>query len=112
MLAADIGRSGALLVGLFWGLWLLPLGYLVVRSGALPKVVGVLLIIGGVSYLTVHFVSVLAPDLADAISYLLVGDIGELVFVVWLLVKGVQLPSAEGAGLNSRSTSSSGAPAA
>ena len=111
MLAADMARSGALLVGLFWGLWLLPLGYLVVRSGTFPRVLGVLLIIGGISYLTVHFVSVLAPDLAGAASYLLVGDIGELVFVVWLLVKGASLPVAE-AGPSSRSTSSTAAPPA
>jgi hypothetical protein len=96
MLAVDMWRSGALLVGLFWGLWLLPLGYLVFRSGAFPRIVGALLIIGGVSYLIVHFVSVLAPDLAGAVSYLLVGDIGELVFVVWLLAKGIQLPPTEG----------------
>ncbi|HYK94462.1 MAG TPA: DUF4386 domain-containing protein [Candidatus Dormibacteraeota bacterium] len=104
MLAADLWRNGALLVGLFWGLWLLPLGYLVFRSGTFPKVVGALLILGGGSYLTVHFVSVLAPSLAGTVSYLLVGDIGELVFVVWLLVKGGRLPPSETAGPSAQST--------
>ena len=93
VLAFGIARSGALLVGLFWGLWLLPLGYLVARSGTFPRILGVLLIVGGLSYLTVHFVSVLAPSLASVASYLLVGDIGELVFVVWLLLRGMRVPS-------------------
>jgi hypothetical protein len=95
MLAFGMARSGALLVGLFWGLWLLPLGYLVVKSGAFPRILGILLIVGGMSYLTVHFVSVLAPNLAGPASYLLLGDIGELVFVGWLLLKGIQTPVAE-----------------
>lgn len=96
MVVTHLAGSGALLVGLFWGLWLLPLGYLVIKSGVLPGIVGVLLIVGGISYLTLHFVSVLAPNLAGAASYLLLGDIGEVVFVVWLIVKGVRVPLAEG----------------
>ena len=98
LLVADMQRSGSLLVGLFWGLWLLPLGYLVMKSGSFPRVLGMLLVVGCVSYLAVHFVSVLAPDLASAVSILLVGDIGELFFVVWLIVKGVRVPGAEAAG--------------
>lgn len=97
LLAADMQRSGSLLVGLFWGVWLLPLGYLVMKSGSFPKVLGMLLVVGGVSYLAVHFVSVLAPDLASAASILLVGDIGELFFVVWLIVKGARVPATEAA---------------
>ena len=95
MLLVDLHRSGALLAGVFWGVWLLPLGYLVTKSSALPGVLGVLLIVGGVSYLMVHFVSVLAPELASTASYLLVLDIGELFFVTWLIVKGVRVPAVD-----------------
>src|SRR5437773_1062852 len=45
-----IGDNGPV-SAVFFGLWLLPLGYLVIRSGYFPKILGILLVIGGVSYL-------------------------------------------------------------
>jgi hypothetical protein len=47
MLFLDMRRSGILVAQVFWGLWLIPLGFLVFRSGFLPKVLGTLLVIGG-----------------------------------------------------------------
>lgn len=47
MLLLDMRRSGVLVAQIFWGLWLLPLGFLVFRSGFLPKLLGILLAIGG-----------------------------------------------------------------
>jgi hypothetical protein len=43
-------HNGYLIASLFFGLWLLPLGYLVIKSGYFPKPLGVLLIIGGIAY--------------------------------------------------------------
>ena len=47
----------------FWGLWLFPLGLLAIRSGFVPRVVGVLLIIAGSAYLAVTFAAVASPGL-------------------------------------------------
>lgn len=91
MLFSDLQGKGLLVDELFWGLWLLPLGYLVVKSGWFPRLVGVLLIVGGFAWLAQLFVSVLAPDLRGVASALTAGAIGELVFIVWLLVKGVEV---------------------
>jgi hypothetical protein len=92
MLFADMQRNGLVIDEMFWGLWLLPLGYLVIKSGYFPKVLGALLIVGCFSWLAVLFVRVLAPDLARLASFLVVGAIGELIFIIWLLVKGVSVP--------------------
>src|SRR6185436_14975279 len=46
-----IYQQGFSIAHIFWGLWLFPLGYLVFKSGFLPKVIGVLLIIAGLGYL-------------------------------------------------------------
>ena len=84
-------RSGYLIAQMFFGLWLLPLGYLVLRSGWFPKVLGVLLIVGGVGYVVDLFVQFLAPGVAEVIEAFVVAPaaVGELWFVAWLLVKGV-----------------------
>ena len=58
---------------MFFGLWLLPLGYLVIKSGYVPKPLGVLLIIGCIAYIASLFIRVLAPPWARAMN-------GSLVF--------------------------------
>jgi hypothetical protein len=91
---ADMQRNGYYIAAMFFGLWLLPLGYLVVTSGYVPKVLGVLLIIGGVGYLADLFARFLAPDFGASIGPFLIapGGIAELSFTAWLLVKAVRVP--------------------
>jgi Domain of unknown function (DUF4386) len=69
---ADMQHNGYYLAAMFFGLWLLPLGELVITSGYLPKVLGVLLIIGGVGYLVDLFVRFLVPGFGAGISPLVV----------------------------------------
>lgn len=91
-LFAEMHHAGYLIAQIFFGLWLLPLGYLVVRSGWFPKAIGVLLIVGCFGYLVDTFARFLAPGVADSIEAVVVpAAIGELSFVVWLLVKGVRV---------------------
>ena len=47
MFFLDLSQYGVSIAGIFWGLWLLPMGYLVFKSGFFPRVIGVLLIIAG-----------------------------------------------------------------
>ncbi len=98
MLFADIHSNGLVIDELFWGLWLLPLGYLVIKSGYFPKLLGALLIVGCFSWLAQLFVRFLAPDLARVASLLAVGSVGELIFIVWLLVRAVRVPALEPVG--------------
>jgi hypothetical protein len=93
MLFADMYHAGGFIIApMFFGLWLLPLGYLVIRSSCFPKVLGVILIVGCFSYLVALFVRALAPDIGDSISPFAsaVQAVTELSFLVWLLVKGVK----------------------
>lgn len=91
-LFADMHHDGYLIAQIFFGLWLLPLGYLVLRSGWFPKAIGVLLIVGCFGYLVDTFATFLAPDVADAIEAIVVAPaaIGELWFVAYLLIKGAR----------------------
>jgi Domain of unknown function (DUF4386) len=91
-LFTNIQSNGFDIQELFWGLWLFPLGYLVIKSAYAPKVLGVLLILAGLSWTAEFFAIFLAPDLPGFAS---IPGLGELVFAVWLLVKGVKVHASE-----------------
>jgi hypothetical protein len=77
--------------GLFFGLWLIPMGWCVLRSGWMPRVLGWILVGGGIGYVLSAFIRYLAPDavvIADALAY--PATVGELWMVGYLLVRGVR----------------------
>jgi hypothetical protein len=74
---------------IFSGLWLLPLGYLVFKSGFLPRILGILLIIGGFGYLIDVFAGFLFP--VSNLSIGLFTGLAEIFFLLWLLIKGVNV---------------------
>ena len=78
---------------IFFGCVCLVLGYLIFRSGYLPKALGVLMQIAGLSYLTNSFALLLAPTFADRIfpAILVPAFVGEASLCLWLLVKGVNV---------------------
>jgi hypothetical protein len=92
MFFLDLHRHGEVMATLFWGLWLLPLGLLVVRSGFIPKALGVLLIGACVCYLTDFFVYFFFPHFMTAVDAPLsaVETVAEVAFILWLLVMGVK----------------------
>jgi Domain of unknown function (DUF4386) len=77
----------------FFGACFLFHGYLIFRSGFLPKVLGLLIEVAGACYLTNSFALFLAPSLADRIfpAILLPAFVGELSLCLWLLLKGVNV---------------------
>lgn len=75
---------------LFSGLWLIPLGYLVLRSGSFPRIVGALLLVAAASWLTQFLLYFFAPGLPVSSAVFGAGAIGELVFIAWLLVFSVR----------------------
>ncbi len=76
--------------GVFYGLWLLPMGWLVGRSGYMPPALGRVLLAGGAGYVLSVLVDALVPG-ETALVYLLTvpATIGEVWMVGHLLVKGV-----------------------
>ncbi|MFL6234554.1 MAG: DUF4386 domain-containing protein [Thermoanaerobaculia bacterium] len=81
-------------VGLiFFGFECLVLGYLIFRSGFLPRILGILMPIAGLSYLTNSFALLLAPAFAARLFpwILLPAFIAEASVCLWLLVKGVNV---------------------
>jgi hypothetical protein len=90
-LFAGMQADGYLIAQIFFGLWLVPLGYLVLRSGWFPKTLGVLLMVACAGYLIDTFATFLAPDVATQIEaiVLIPAAVAELWLVAWLLVKAV-----------------------
>ena len=85
--------SGMFVAQLFWGLWLLPLGYLIVKSRAVPRVFGVLLLLGGVGYLVQEFGSLLYSDFGKMLLSQFVtlpAAAGEIGLGFWLLLRGIR----------------------
>ena len=77
------------IAGIFWGLWLFPMGYLVFKSGFLPRILGILLMIGCVGYLIQSFAAFLFPNFEVNIA--LFTFWGEVLFPLWLVIKGVNV---------------------
>ncbi len=74
----------------FFGFTLLGVGYLIRRSGYLPWVIGLLVQIGGGSYVANSFLVLVAPDMVN-IVLLIPAFVAELSLALWLLLKGVDV---------------------
>ncbi|MCJ0743907.1 DUF4386 domain-containing protein [Pedobacter montanisoli] len=84
---------GIFVVTIFWGLWLLPFGYLVYKSTFLPKFLGILLMLGGLGYLINYFGNTLSGNYREigVSQYLsLLPAIGEIGTCLWLLFIGAR----------------------
>jgi hypothetical protein len=92
VLFLDIYKDGFMMAQIFFGLWLLPLGYLVFKSGFLPKILGVLLILDCFAILIWFFQFFLFPGY-ETINYpfLAISFIAEASLCLWLLIKGVNV---------------------
>lgn len=72
---------------IFWGLWLFPMGILVFRSGFLPRIIGVMLMVACIGYV----VQSVATFLGFNLNILFITGWGELMLGLWLLIKGVDV---------------------
>ncbi|MCJ7512096.1 MAG: DUF4386 domain-containing protein [Anaerolineales bacterium] len=87
----DMYQHGMMVAELFWGLWLIPLGILVYKSRIVPRVLGVLLVVGCFGHLLSFLSTFLFPDyntLLIPVSQVVM--IGELPIFLWLLIRGVK----------------------
>lgn len=87
----NLYSNGFMIAQIFYGAWLFPLGYLVYKSGFLPKIFGILLMTDGIGVLIWFFQFFLLPGY-PAISYpgLAVSFIAEVGLSLWLMIKGVR----------------------
>lgn len=89
----DLHRYGLQIAGIFFGLWLFPMGYLVFKSTYIPKVIGILLMVTCLGYLidfTTFFLFPNFPIIVSEYTWL-----GEVLMVLWLLIKGVNTKNFE-----------------
>ena len=91
----EMHRVGYLIAQIFFGLYLLPLGILVYRSGYFSKALGAILTLGFAGYALGVAVSFGSPNFDSSVAtyFGLVGGLAELAFLLWLLVKGAAVES-------------------
>jgi hypothetical protein len=98
MLFLRLHGQGNVINEIFWGLWLFPFGVLVIKSGFLPRILGVWLILNGFAYLAISFTGLLAPPYMDRVYNLAFPVLfGEMAIMLWLLIKGAKVRPLEAA---------------
>ena len=90
MLLLKMSSNGNFILMIFWGLWLIPFGQLVFKSGFIPRIIGIYLIVNGITYLVTSYAFLLYPAYKPAIDkYSFPLLLGEPVIMFWFLIKGV-----------------------
>ena len=92
-MSADLSAIGYSINSVFFGFYGLCIAYLVFRSTFLPRVIGILMAIDGLAYLTYSFTHLLAPDFsARLVPWIqLPALFGEGSLCLWLLLVGVNV---------------------
>ena len=95
MLMLDLQHYGYLIAGIFFGLWLVPLGYLAFKSGMFPKFLGIVLVVAGIGYLFDTLTAFVVPDFSTPVHAVaaLLGIVAEVSLLAYLLIKGVRTPA-------------------
>jgi hypothetical protein len=92
LLFLNLNEYGSYMVMIFWGLWLLPLGLLILKSKFIPPIFGYLLIMGCIGYSITSIVYMYSPQSGKSMfsTATLPGAVGEISIILWLLIKGVK----------------------
>ena len=93
-LCLDLHAKGYSVAEVFWGLWLFPFGVCVIRSGFIPRFLGVLLMIAAFGYLASSASSLVVPQYAHALAPVTKLTALELPIIFWLLIWGARVPHA------------------
>jgi hypothetical protein len=95
MLFLGLHADGANVANIFWGLWLLPFGVLVMRSGFFPRILGAWLIANGFALVAVSLTGLFLRAHLNIVSRVaILPELGELWMMAWLLIKGVRVAPA------------------
>jgi hypothetical protein len=85
--------SAAAISTVFWGLWLFPFGILVIKSGFIPRIFGILQMVAGFAYLASSITSIVLPEYRQIVSRVMMPlYLGEVPIIFWLLIKGARAP--------------------
>jgi hypothetical protein len=96
LLFLRIRSAGVTVDSVFWGLWLVPFGLLVIRSGWFPRVLGVMLFVAGAGYMIDAAATIAFPSFARAIGSVTFAMVfGELPIILWLAIAGAQEPGGD-----------------
>ncbi len=92
MLFLKINDYATITLEMFWGLWLFPFGQLVYKSGFIPRILGVFLIINGIAYIIHCFAHLLFPNYQTLVFQIATPFwiLGEISITLWLLIKGIK----------------------
>jgi hypothetical protein len=102
MLFLNLHHHGFVVAEIFWGLWLLPLGLLVYRSRFLPRFLGVWLVFACFAWVMLSLTGILLPQYEDKVfTYTQPAVLGEVAFMLWLVIRGARPPVLEPAALAS-----------
>jgi Domain of unknown function (DUF4386) len=97
MLFVHLHSQGFDIAAIFWGLWLFPLGLLVYRSRFIPRILGILLIAHGCTYVINSLTSIVLPQYEKVVSqWMMPFTLGEPLFMFWLLIMGAIPKPSEG----------------
>ena len=89
---SKLHNYGYLISQVFFGLWLLPLGLIILKSKILPKYFGIMLIAATFG----HFIEIISVFLFSGNEYftypgLIISMVGEFSFCFWLIFKGINI---------------------
>jgi CBS domain-containing protein len=91
MLFLGLHGEGINLANIFNGLWLFPFGILVMRSGFIPRILGILLIADCCALVAVSLTALLLPAYLEIVSRVaIIPELGELWMMGWLLIRGIR----------------------
>ena len=92
MIFLKLYEHGVIVVQIFWGLWLVPLGLLAYRSTFVPRFIGIFLVLGGIGYVIASLTGLLFPQYSGSVGSIVTipSVIGEFSMIFWLLFIGLR----------------------
>ena len=92
MLFIRLHNQGEFISEIFWGVWLFPFGLLVYRSGFLPRLLGVWLIVACFAWIALSITALFFPShYGAAFTWLQPAFFAEMAIMLWLLIRGANL---------------------
>jgi len=92
MFFIKLHAHGLFIDEIFWGVWLFPFGWLVYRSGFLPRFLGIWLIIACFSWVALSAIALFSPIHYEAVfKWLQPAFFAEMAFMLWVLIRGANV---------------------
>ncbi len=96
MFLIKLSTHGTLIASIFWGLWLVPIGYMAIKSPLFPSFLGWFLYLGGLGYFISAFAYFAGLE-GRMVNVLDMLTMGEVVWMLWVLIMGARWPKLEAA---------------